>query len=116
MATIVPPELRSTVFGIDRFLENLFGYVAAALVGVLSESVFGFATGDSGVCSGGSGGASSGGESVADLASASALGAALLTLTAPPAFVCVMFYTCMHWTYGNDRRLAQERVGPTGLL
>jgi len=43
MAQIVPPDLRNLVYAFDRSFEMAIAALAAPLVGILAEHVFGFA-------------------------------------------------------------------------
>jgi hypothetical protein len=75
--------------------------VAGALVGVLSENVFGFVAGGAGGACSAAGGDEAGGS--ANAAGAAALGISLAWVAIVPFALCLSCYTAMHWTYGRDR-------------
>ena len=81
-AEIVPPHLRNLVYAFDRSFEMAIAAMAAPLVGILAEQLFGF-----------SGAAAKGGEVGADLSKARALGNALVVCMIVPWFLCFVFYT-----------------------
>ena len=135
IADIVPPHLRTTIYGLDRMAEGTLGSVGGLASGWVAESVFGFAHRDG--CSAGrnAGGASTHGASGVNHhrdaatrpapaavlpppacppdsshANVVALGRALALTMCVPWALCFVAYTLLHWTYPVDRAACHQSL------
>lgn len=96
-AEIVPAHMRNLIYSFDRTLEMAIAALAAPIVGIMAQTLFGF-----------SGTASTTGHEETDHRNARALGNALLVCMIVPWFLCFVFYTGLHFTYPKDRARAQQ--------
>ena len=81
---IVPPHMLTRVFAFDRTFEGAIGSLGAPLVGVVASYCFGFSFEEQG--------------------SGKALSKALLVCLICPWTLCLVFYSCLHTTYPEDKR------------
>jgi hypothetical protein len=89
-ADIVPEQNRTVIYSFDRAFEGGFGAIAAPMVGLLAERVYGYRTNTV----------------IPELGSpaeALALSRGLFTVMAIPFGLCCMCYTPLYFTYQRDR-------------
>jgi hypothetical protein len=89
-ADIVPEQNRTIIYSFDRAFEGGFGAIAAPMVGLLAERVYGYRTNTV----------------IPELGSpaeALALSRGLFTVMAIPFGLCCMCYTPLYFTYQRDR-------------
>lgn len=94
-AEIVPPGKRTLVYAFDRCFEDSLASPVIYLVGWAASAIFGY-TGE----------ATATGHPDIDLERADALGRAIMWFSVIPWFLCLAFYTGLHFTYSRDRDLA----------
>jgi len=104
-AEIVPEEMRTMIYAFDRSLEMALAALAAPLVGILAERVFGY-----------EGTASASKRPGENLHNAEALGNALLVCMIVPWTLCCIFYSGLHFTYPKDRDSARVMAQSQPLL
>ncbi|GBG61652.1 hypothetical protein CBR_g22448 [Chara braunii] len=89
---VVPIHLRTMIYAMDRAFEGAVSAIAAPMVGLISEKVFGFkqerTVGDD------------------DAANATALSNGLVVGMAIPWLLCSMTYVGLYWTYRRDKERA----------
>ena len=88
-ADIVKPSHRTMIYAFDRAFEGSFAALAAPLVGILAEKVYGYRVG----------------KDIPDSGSpveALALSRGLFTMMAIPFALCCLFYTPLYTTYKSD--------------
>lgn len=89
-AEVVPTKHRTMIYAFDRAFEGSFSSVAAPLVGILSEQMFGYDD-----------------TARASLPKALALSKGLLTMMAVPFGVCCLCYTPLYKYFRLDRENAR---------
>jgi MFS family permease len=93
---IMPPEIRSSAFAVDRLFEGSIAATGTLIVGLLAEYWFGYITPAKGV-------------DIADLpeetikTNIDALANALIVATVIPWLICLFFFTFVYFTYPQDR-------------
>mmetsp|Transcript_18921 Transcript_18921/g.44012 ORF Transcript_18921/g.44012 Transcript_18921/m.44012 type:complete len:521 (+) Transcript_18921:64-1626(+) len=86
---IVPGELYTYIFGLDRMLEGSFAALATPAVGVITETLFGYVAKEDAECAPTEG---------------QKLGDGMFLVCAVAWSICFLFYTLLHCTYPQDRR------------
>jgi hypothetical protein len=94
---VVPPQLRTTVYAVDRLLELLLASFGPFGVGYVAEHIFGFDLHDMG--------------DRRNPKDANSLGMALAWNICLPSFLCAVCYTWLYWTYPRDREKAMKARG-----
>uniref|UniRef100_A0A1J3K0N1 Protein spinster n=1 Tax=Noccaea caerulescens TaxID=107243 RepID=A0A1J3K0N1_NOCCA len=94
-AEVVPPKHRTMIYAFDRAIEGSFSSVAAPLVGILSEKMFGYDSKGIDPLKGSS------------VREADALSKGLLSMMAVPFGLCCLCYTPLHFVYQKDRENAK---------
>jgi hypothetical protein len=94
---VVPPQLRTTVYAVDRLLELLLASFGPFGVGYVAEHIFGFDLHDMG--------------DRRNPKDADSLGMALAWNICLPSFLCAVCYTWLYWTYPRDREKALKARG-----
>eukprot|EP00897_Mesotaenium_endlicherianum_P007666 jgi/Mesen1/6928/ME000036S06256 len=102
-AEIVPEELRTSVYALDRTFEMSLAAFAPPVVGLLTERVYGFIPPHKG-------------DDVQrqlsnNRANAGALAKGLYATIVVPFILCCGIYTLMYWTYPRDRDAAKRDAG-----
>jgi len=90
---IVPGDLYTYIFGLDRMLEGSLAALATPAVGIITEQLFGYNVKDEADC--------------APL-EAQKLGKGMFLVCAVAWSICLGFYSLLHYTYPQDRRLQQK--------
>jgi len=99
-AELVPDDLRSFIFSMDRSLEMALAACAAPVVGYVAERRYGF--------SGKLSDDAAMNDPLVRRGDARALASSLLLCTALPWAACLAFYTALYGTYPRDRRAARQ--------
>ncbi|CAA7035801.1 unnamed protein product [Microthlaspi erraticum] len=94
-AEVVPPKHRTMIYAFDRAIEGSFSSVAAPLVGILSEKMFGYDSKGIDPLKGSS------------VREAEALSKGLLSMMAVPFGLCCLCYTPLHFVFQKDRENAK---------
>ncbi|KAI9089352.1 hypothetical protein K1719_029631 [Acacia pycnantha] len=89
-AEVVPVEHRTMIYAFDRAFEGSFSSVAAPLVGILSERLFGYDSKSVDFAKG-------------SAPEALALSKGLLSMTVVPFGLCCLCYTPLYYTFRRDR-------------
>uniref|UniRef100_A0A2N9E3G2 Major facilitator superfamily (MFS) profile domain-containing protein n=1 Tax=Fagus sylvatica TaxID=28930 RepID=A0A2N9E3G2_FAGSY len=93
-AEVVPVKHRTMIYAFDRAFEGSFSSVAAPLVGIISEKIYGY---DSKSVDPATGSAPE----------ALALSKGLLSMMAVPFGLCCLFYTPLYYSFRRDRENAR---------
>ncbi|GLU22475.1 hypothetical protein SLE2022_385470 [Rubroshorea leprosula] len=93
-ADVVPTKYRTMIYAFDRAFEGSFSFVAAPLVGILSERIFGY---DS----------TSIDPNKGSPREALALSRGLLSMMAVPFSLCCLIYTPLYKIFWRDREHAR---------
>ncbi|CAM6083823.1 unnamed protein product [Calypogeia fissa] len=96
-ADVVPEQNRTMVYAFDRAFEGSWGAMAAPMVGLLAENVFGYRA-DQVILESGS------------VTEARALSRGLFTVMAVPFGLCCFCYTFLYGTYKRDRDYAHAQA------
>lgn len=97
-AEIVPPRLRTSIYALDRTFEMALASFAPAIVGLLTEDLYGYKPQPKGAAQ----------NTVAvDKANAEALAKGLCATMVVPLILCSSLYTFLYWTYPVDRDRAR---------
>lgn len=96
-ADVVPEQNRTMVYAFDRAFEGSWGAIAAPMVGLLAENVFGYRA-DQAIPESGS------------VTEARALSRGLFSVMAVPFGLCCFCYTFLYGTYKRDREHAQAQA------
>ncbi len=97
------PEIRSTVYAIDRLFEGSVAASGTLIVGILAEKLFNYITPRSGV-------------DIQDLPlsirlnNVEALANAMILATVIPWFLCLLFFTLVYFTYPKDRERLKDSL------
>ncbi|KAK9113169.1 hypothetical protein Scep_020688 [Stephania cephalantha] len=94
-AEVVPVKHRTTIYAFDRAFEGSFSSLAAPVVGILSEKIYGYNPKSANLASSGSS------------REAFALSRGLLSMMAVPFGLCSLFYSPLYWTFRRDRENAR---------
>ncbi|MCO5595501.1 hypothetical protein L7F22_049545 [Adiantum nelumboides] len=100
-AEIVPQNMRTSIYALDRSFESLLSSFAPPIVGVLAEHIFGYAV---------SAHVSETTSRTEDTKNAMALGKALFVAFGVPFTLCCLLYSILYWTYPRDRDKAQAAL------
>ncbi|XP_040986393.1 multidrug resistance protein 2 [Juglans microcarpa x Juglans regia] len=93
-AEVVPSKHRTMIYAFDRAFEGSFSSVAAPLVGILSEKIYGYDSKSVDPVSG-------------SAKEALALSKGLIMMMAIPFGLCCLFYTPLYHTFRRDRENAR---------
>lgn len=93
-AEVVPAKHRTMIYAFDRAFEGSFSSVAAPLVGIISEKIYGYDSKSVDPVGG-------------SAAEALALSKGLLSMMAVPFGLCCLFYTPLYYTFRRDRENAR---------
>ncbi|KFK30298.1 hypothetical protein AALP_AA7G243500 [Arabis alpina] len=94
-AEVVPPKHRTMIYAFDRAIEGSFSAIAAPMVGILSEKMFGYDSKGIDPLKGSS------------VREAAALSKGLLSMMTIPFGLCCLFYTPLHFVFQKDREKAK---------
>ena len=111
LSEIVPENLRTSIYALDRMLEMSIAAFAPPIVGILTEGFFGYVPVTANLAQ-----VDSEIQAFEDSTNARALSRGLLATVAIPSTLCCFTYTFLYWTYPRDRDLASARMrkGETG--
>jgi len=94
-AEIVPERQRTSIYALDRSFESILSSFAPAVVGILSQHVYGYKPIPEG--------STKAVEIETDRENAASLAKALYTSIGIPLALCCLIYTFLYWTYPKDR-------------
>lgn len=94
-AEIVPERQRTSIYALDRSFESILSSFAPAVVGILSQQVYGYKPIPEG--------STKAVEIETDRENAASLAKALYTSIGIPLALCCLIYTFLYWTYPKDR-------------